>query len=309
MANSLQTVTANLRSGRGTSPKRRSSGTAIMDTLDEGTAERGPNGLRIVRSARIIGLVGPPESKMPDALNAIGLPRYGDPHPSPLADGLPLSLMTARILDNEPDKAVVTLTYEFPTATGGIILFENVPSETTAPQIEVTTTLNQLTTHYDGGGDEMFVQHQFPPGEDGVELPPTLQLGDASIMVPTTTVNYMRREPRSPLAKARLYVGKTNSMPVFGDPARYWLCTGLGGPSDDGGLSYNVTYSFQRGEPHAVAGSELLPGWDAVIVFIDPATGKPPTNQAGGPVEFGIGVKSYVMYKSINFNQLNLTTA
>lgn len=297
------------RGVRDAAPKRRSSGTAIMDTLDEGTAERGPNGLRIVRSATIIGLVGPAESKLPDALNARGLPRYGDPHPSPLANGLPLSLMSARILDREADKAIVTLTYEFPSVSGGIGFFENVPSETTLPQIEVVSSLNQLTTHFDGSGNEMFVQHQFPPGEDGVEVPPVLQLGEASIMVPATTVNYMRREPRSPLAKAQLYVGKTNSTPVFGDPARYWLCVGLGGPSDDGGLSYNVTYSFQRTEPHAVAGQDLLPGWDAVIVFIDPATGKPPTNQAGGPVEFGTGVKPYVMYRSIDFNLLHLTAA
>ena len=310
MPNSLQTVTANLRGGRGTSPKRRSSGTAIMDALTQGSITRGPNGVvQIIRSAIVTGLVGPPESKIPDALNAVGMPRYGDPHPSPIAAGIPLSIMRADIFESEPDKAIVTLTYEFPSTSGGFILFENEPSETTAPQIEVTTTLNQLTTNFDGGGNEMFVQHQFPPGEDGVERPPTLQLGEASIMVPTTTVNYMRREPRSPLAKARLYVGKTNSMPVFGDPARYWLCTHLGGPSDDGGLSYNVTYSFQRAEPHAVAGQDLLPGWDAVIVFIDPATGKPPTNEAGGPVEFGIGVKPYVMGRSIDFNLLNLTTA
>lgn len=307
MTNSLQSVAEGLRSNRSVSPKRRSSGTAIMDSMDDGTAERGPNGIRIVRSATIIGLTGVPHSKIPDALNARGLPRYGEAHPSPLADGLPLSHMMARIMDGEPDKAIVTLTYEFPSSTGGIGWFENTPSETTAPQIEVSTTLNQLTTNFDGGGNQMFVEHQYPPRENGVELPLTKQTGEAAIMVPTTSVNYMRRESVSPLSKARQYVGKTNSTRIFGDPARYWLCTGLGGPSDDGGLTYNVTYSFQRAEPHAIAGFDVVPGWDAIIVFIDPTTGKPPASDRGGPVK-PIGLKGYVMYLSINFWNLNLTT-
>ena len=318
MPNSLQTVTANLRGNRDVSPKRRSSGTAIMDALTQGSITRGPNGVvQIIRSAIVTGLVGPPESKIPDALNAVGMPRYGDPHPSPIAAGIPLSIMRADIFESEPDKAIVTLTYEFPSTSGGFILFENEPSETTAPQIEVTTTLNQLTTNFDVSADEMFVQHQFPVGDDGVEVAPVTQTGEASIMVPTTTVNYMRREPVSPLVKARRYVGTvgavqgTNDQPIFGDPDRYWLCTGLGGPSDDGGLTYNVTYSFQRAEPHDF-GEGVLPGWDAVIVFIDPTTGQPPASDRSvgahrGPT-LGIGVKSYMMYKSTNFWNLNLET-
>ncbi len=314
MANSLQSVADSLRSNRNASTKRRSSGTAVMDTVDEGTAERGPNGFRIVRTARILGITGVPHSKIPDALNAKGLPRYGDPHPSPLADGLPLSLMTASILEGEPDKAIVTLTYEYPNTSGGIGFFENTPSVTTAAQLEVTTTLNQLTTNFDGGGNEMFVEHQFPPGADEVTPLLTKQTGEASIMVPTTTINYMRREPHSPLAKAQQYVGKTGASEgtsdglIFGDPDRYWLCTGLGGPSDDGGLTYNVTYSFQRAEPHEIAGFDVVPGWDAIIIFIDPTTGKPPASDRGGPVT-PLGLKGYVMYKSINFWNLNLTTA
>ena len=302
MANSIQSATSSLRGNRSVSSKRRSSGTAIMDTVDEGTAERGPNGLRIVRSALVTGLTGVPHSKIPDALNAKGLPRFGDPHPSPLADGLPLSFMTAEIKDGEPDKAIVTLTYAYPS-TPGILLFGNTPSETTAAQIEVTTTLNQLTTNLDGGGNAITVQHTFPETPERPTSQTVVQGGEVTKMVPTTSVNYMRREPRNPLEKSKQYVGLTNSLAVFGDPARYWLCTHLGGPSDDGGLSYNVTYSFQRGEPHRV-GSLVLPGWDAVVVFIDPATGKPPKN-----LIVGTGIKTVVMYRSINFWNLNLTTA
>ncbi|KKM25926.1 hypothetical protein LCGC14_1590010, partial [marine sediment metagenome] len=280
MPNSLQSVTANLRGNRDVSPKRRSSGTAIMDTLTQGSITRGPNGVvQIIRSAIVTGLVGPPESKIPDALNAVGMPRYGDPHPSPIAAGLPLSIMRADIFESEPDKAIVTLTYQFPTATGGITLFENEPSETTAPQIEVTTTLNQLTTNRNVDGNTITVTYVAPIIDpdtgDIIGSRPITQGGEVTIMVPTTTRNYMRREPRDPGDKAQIYVGTTNSTPVFGDPAGFWLCTGLGGPSDDGGITYNVTYSFQRGEPHRVGG-ESFAGWQAVVVYIDPETGKPP---------------------------------
>lgn len=301
MANPLEVAAANTRGGR--TVIKRSPGTAILDSFHEGTAERLPGGSRrIVRTVFVSGLVGPAHSKSIDAMDVVGMPRYGDFHPSPKAGDLPLSHIASRMIDGEPDKAVVTLTYEFPTATGGFILFENEPSETTAPQIEVTTTLNQLTTNLNAAGTLMTVEYKLPETPDRPISETVTQVGEASVMVPTTSVNYMRREPKNPLAKARLYVGKTNSIPVFGDAARNWLCTGLGGPSDDGGLSFNVTYSFQRGEPHEIAGREVAPGWDAVIVFIDPATGKPPAD-----LVVGIGIKTEVMYKSINFWNLNLT--
>lgn len=281
-----------------------------MDSLTQGSAERGPNGLRIVRSAIITGLTGPPESKIPDALNAVGLPRYGDPHPSPLAAGLPLTHMIADILENESDKAIVTLTYEYVTGTGGINVFENVPSETTAPQSEVTTTLNQLVTNFDAFGNVLTVQHTFPlaEGEPGPPAP-VVQTGEVTKMVPTTTRNYMRREPKDPGDKAKIYVGKVGvaglgNPLLFGDPDRYWLCTGLGGPSDDGGVSFNVTYSFQRAEPHSISGFDIAPGWDTVIVFIDPATDKPPENLIPGT-----GIKIKQVYLTAPFGNLRLTTA
>ena len=329
MANSLQSVADSLRSNRNASTKRRSSGTAVMDTVDEGTAERGPNGFRIVRTARILGITGVPHSKIPDALNAKGLPRYGDPHPSPLADGLPLSLMTASILEGEPDKAIVTLTYEYPNTSGGIGFFENTPSVTTAAQLEVTTTLNQLTTNLDVDGNAITVTYVQPLfDDDGVTIIGSdvkVQGGEITTMVPTTSVNYMRREPVSPLEKAKVYVGTTGASAgtgfgdIFGDPDDYWMCTHIGGPSDDGGLSYNVTHSFQRAEPHRIrdAGGVIaeFSGWQAVVVYIDPETGKPPPDllsqiSSGGTSPIVIdtfGVESKIRYRSTNFWNLNLT--
>lgn len=64
------------------------------------------------------------------------------------------------------------------------------------------------------------------------------------------------------------------------DYKRSWLCSSIEYESRDGGISYDVTYTFIGRNYRAVIGVGANPiqfqyGWDSLVVFVDPNTGKP----------------------------------
>ena len=123
---------------------------------------------------------------------------------------------------------------------------------------------------------------------------------------PTTTLTASRVESVSPGQKSKTYVGKVNSGTWSLDPgclAREWLCTGIDGSSNDRGSTWNVTYSFEY-KPRIVD-DDRLTGWDARVYYIDPDTGRPPSDCNSGDNK-GEGYKVVQIYDEINFNALGL---
>ena len=107
----------------------------------------------------------------------------------------------------------------------------------------------------------------------------------------------------SPGDTSRTYVGTVNQAGWKVDPsatARTWLCTAITGRSKDKGKTYEVAYEF------AYRGSNLYTsnGWDAVLYYTDPTTGKPPSGTSG--TNGSNGVKVAQIYVEKNFNALGL---
>lgn len=265
--------------------------------IDEGPSvtidQDGPHATRV---ARVFGLRGTPSARLWYATQAPGVPRYGDHHP--WIEFLPVSRVHA-VLASEGTTDIATVTIDYGFSPGGIgspTYFDNEPSETALPQVEVLTTVQPATTQFELGiaGDKrQIVVSKMVNVEDEAE---TEQAGSVEFQLPMETVRYMRREVQNPQGKARLYVGTINSTGVFNDGPHYWMCTRLDGMSDDGGATFNVTYEFQR-NPDT---------WDPTVIFTDPETGKPAV-LTQNEINLGNAVKQVTIYRQTNFWLLNLT--
>ena len=290
--------------------QRNIAGTLTLHLLSqEQSVESTPNGPVIVIGGMVDGLEGVPEhQRLLAALAATDVPQRGQYHP--IITDLPVDNVRATLVPDSPDKANVRIRYAYPTGSDGFI---NFPDETAPPQIEIVSAVVPMTTEfcYVGQGNntkqnQIVLVHST---QLDVEGPPDLnyQVGEVEIQVPVEIVRYRRRERKSPHGKARLYVGTVNSRPVFADAEHMWLCTKLGGPSDDGGQSYNVTYEFQRN----------VDSWDKVVVFRDPDTGYPMQIPSSGdnvanpntpfdPSDPKMAAKCRV-YREMDWNKLRLT--
>jgi hypothetical protein len=136
-------------------------------------------------------------------------------------------------------------------------------------------------------------------------------------------VIFRRRENFSPgvdvpnggRGSSRMYRGHTNATLFLDDVAGTWFCTKMDGYSDDGGVTYNVTYEFQRREgttfnydqlvygadsPTIVPQTVAIEGWDTLAVYTDPKTGEP--IKVTDPVHFEV-VQNY---ESAEFHDLRL---
>jgi len=111
----------------------------------------------------------------------------------------------------------------------------------------------------------------------------------------------------------------TNWSPIPGLPPRpainieCWLCTGINATTNDGGLTYDVSYSFVFRDPIPVTAqvnesqtTTHVGGWVAEALFIDPGTGRPPSN-LGTPHYSTYGNAAYrvvPIYQPIDFSQI-----
>lgn len=286
-----QSAAPSLRRGR--------TAAVVGDIIDGARAEISTTGLRATRIAHVEGLISKGSAGLFEAMNASGIPRHGEPFPD-----IPNLWVTGVEAVYEPDsntQARVIIRYGFPDIDVGY--FDNEPSETTTPRLEVSSSVQSTTTNKDVHGKVFVIDnyHKEFREPDGTPigtnaLPEPAQGGEVNFQQPTATVRYFRREPGSPGLKSKQYVGTINASPVFGDPAHFWMCTRLDGSTDDGGRSYNTTYEFQR-HPDS---------WDVVVVWRDPETGQP-----GQDVRVGIddlnGAKIVQLYREEEFENLNLT--
>lgn len=249
------------------------------------------NGPHAVQTAYVKGLRGSPAARLYYAAMAPGMPRYGNFHA--VIPSLPVSRVHVDLIKGTTDQATVTITYGF--STGGDRYFVNEPDDETLPQIEILTTVQPARTQFDIDGNQILVTYVVEDEEAGTSTPVT-QAGTVDYMLPMETVRYMRREAQDPQAKARLYVGRINSVGIFGDIQHMWLCSRLGGPSDDGGATFNVTYEFQRNPD----------SWDPVVVPTDPETGQPRV-LSPADIASGLAVVQVRLLPEADFSELNLT--
>ena len=230
------------------------------------------------RIARVTAVSGTGYQQHRNALRVFGMPQIGDEHPF-IAD-LELTNHTPSTVDDEVVE--VRLRYTRRDEEGN----------KEYARIDVGTSVSQDETNIDAAtGDAIKVTKQ---GSTAPRTAEEEQGGVVPIFVPKSSIVYRRRELGSPGAKSRLYVGKVNSGSFSLDPTAEvgnWLCTGITGPSIDGGKTYDVVYSFEYDANQ----------WVARAFWIDPSTGKPSPDAT----EFD-GWEDFQIYETIDFGGLDL---
>jgi len=272
---------------------------AIGVTLSTSVVTRDQNGFHVTDLYRVTGYnhpdaVGRSYLAMfaTDASSGLRVPQYGEYHP------VVPDVQVARITGASPDVEI----YEYTIEYGLLPASAQEPSETAPVETEVSTTLQTRRSQFviDTAGNRVlaYVDYTFAILDDqgnpiGSESTPQRRNGWIEIEVPMTVVRLRRREPLSPGDKSKQYVGTVNATGVFNDPPRYWLCTGIHGTTTDGGLSYDVTYEFQR-NPDA---------WTVLLEYPFTDEDRKPDN--GAPT-LGNGLALWNVYPETEFRSLML---
>lgn len=242
--------------------------TVIVNIIDGESAQWTADGWQFQRKAFVHGLTGPAVARLRQAVEALGV-RIGDPHPDNARAKLE-SVSPSMVGANECE---VNLTYRQRAKDDS--------NNTDNCTIEVSASLGQEQVNTDFEGNAIWSVY------GGVEYTGTLQK-----MVPQVVIRASRVEDGSPGEKALEYVGTVNDggWSLHSEAAvRTWMCTGIGGRSSDGGLTYEVSYEFAYRPDN----------WDERFVIMDPTTGKPIADDA---------YEDFQLYTEKNFSALNLNT-
>lgn len=261
----------------------------IKDVIDNPTGRFTLGGWTLERTFVVTGVAGEGHEKLIHALETSGVPKLGDAHPSANYTYLRESIPTAE----DPDTVRIRLIYTNPANPS-----YRQEVDITGELIEVGGTLSQIQTNLDRNDAVMYVDYTYPadyPHNPDLQskAAPT-QGGLVNKFVPQHTIVKSRLEYSSPSAIARDFVDTVNAAGWNLDPSAAvgtWLCTGIKGRSNDGGVSFIVTYSFQY----------RADTWATDVYWIDPHDGHPPADLVAGT-----GKKTYELYNIMNFNLLGL---
>lgn len=259
----------------------------VTEDLVEGAKlELTAEGYRAERVFHVAGLTGTSSAKVLAALDNAAIPNRGDAHPD--ISGIQAWHHEARALTDE--RVEIRVVYHRPTYGS------SQPDDES--QIIVGTSLQQTLVHEDIYGD--LIVCEYTPSGSGASV--IYQPVKASKLAPRSSITFIRREYESPANKSADYTEKVNEAGWDFDPQAgpyTWLCTGIKGRSTDGGATYMVTYTFLYN------GTAPTYNWDALVEYVDPATGKPPGGPIDGLVD-GVGRKIVPIYLAANFNDLDL---
>lgn len=277
-----------------------------MATLEKDTLKRpptgvkAPDGFRDVRYHWVSGLTGPLARRTFEALTTSGVEYVYDAHP--YIPGLLVASVEFTVDKDIPSAGLITVSYR--DASWSIFNQAAEPSDTGDPQIKIDTRLVPVRTELDIHGEQIHTLHRQVVEDPSYYNPvgAKRQNGIADVMMPVTMVQYTRREPSSPGSKALKYVGTISKTRTFGDPPRWWLCTGISGDSSDGGASYVVSYEFQRTARYNFEGMpDKLKTWDYVLVQYDETTNLP----VDDPV-LDEGITAWQMYRETEFRDMHV---
>lgn len=273
-------------------------GDVTTDLVRNARLERTSAGLKLFTSATVEDVRGGPKNLLWNAMNAAGIPRFGELH-DPLL--IPVNRLSVQLVEDSAVSALVEIGYGVDAADSS--LFDQDPDDPDAPpRLEVSSTLQPARTEFEfdlATGNKKPIVITFLRLNPDTQEPETLiQTGSVEFMVVMNIVRFYRRErhnPRdNPRAPSRNYLGHVNSVDVFGDAARTWLCTRYDGVTVDRGATYNVTYEFQ----------DDIDTWDATVTFIDDKTGRRHKDAtiANGGIRTGVRV-----LRQANFFDMRLT--
>lgn len=258
------------------------------------------NGVRFQVGYLVSGLdiAKPKSSRLDQAINARAIPPIGLGHPS-VANTFVTRREAELVLDT-PTSAIVTIQYGSENVPG--FGFGIIPGAV-PPTIRVDSTLQTVETNFKIVDlvrvpivlTQVFDGVVFPDTDDpndfispvgkvhrGGEITQADELliaapgtrlfnltvkqpGKIQTQLPFTTLTLTRAEFGSPLFVSAAFTATINMFEFQGFPPHKWLCTRIGGSSNDGGNIYIVDYSFQL--------SPEDDGWDTTVTFVDGGTG------------------------------------
>ena len=255
------------------------------DLAEEASVRSDDSGVTCTRRLLVIGLSGSASARLFEAINTVGIPRRGDPHPD--LPGILVSSVDGNPAPGSVGNAIVVVTYSAPSFNS------QAPSPTGQPTYRFTATVQDEETSEDKDGNQMILTHTKVSVVDGNNVSQVLdpQPGKVSVQRPMEYFFCDRPEPLPfNYNKCHDYMGRVNNVPWRNFPARTVLCTNI--EVEEAGDRANVSYQFQI---------KPVGTWDVRLTYIDPAKGSPVEN----PIE-GEGIKNFKVYPEADFNQLNV---
>lgn len=261
-----------------------------LDKIANASIRQNAAGIEAVRIAHLTEITGRPEARGQSALNAQGMPRYGEPHPA--IPGLRVVDIVLTPLDAAQWQA--TIMYRVPTPEE-LIHAEPPGTVLDVEWFSANVTVDRL---FDVNGHRMWHWYAGNPesvsitgGNVEVVRSNARQLGvkadRADVQIPSVGVRVLMTENVDVRAR-RPFIGTTNRSYWSGDPPETWLFAGIAGRLERGRWlnTYELIYR--------------LDGWrlQSVIEF----NGAPPSDAAEGN-----GIARFQVYHSVNFGALGFT--
>lgn len=201
------------------------------DLVSGGGMSETKDGMQCQRHFMVTGIEGEASKIEYLALQADGIPKLRDAHPS-----VPKMFCDSRSTSpKDPQTVEITCHYKQPTRAS-----DRNAGDKAQPQIQIGASVVTQSTNLDADDNVMECERRNTADSTTVKQPVMAQ-----VQVPQIVLRLQRKEENSPHAKARDYVGRVNKEKFYDGDEKCWLCTRIEGNSEDGGDSYIVTYEFQ----------------------------------------------------------------
>ncbi len=237
-----------------------------MDRTSGALLRHTAEGLEAQRQAFITGI-----TDLQQALDHPDLPRIGQAHPE--VHQLVVQSITAK--PDGPNAAIITINYHSPAG------------RSEQPKVSVGTALRQELTETDLAGNRITVAYS----QTGDAANMVTQGARVAVLKPQTEMSLTRLQTTHPARTARMYAGTVNRTAIFEGEPGTWLCTSIDGESEDGGVTFLVTYRFQYNSQ----------GWQPTVSYTNPKTNRPPADLVAG-----VGIKKVSLYRQEEFKNLGL---
>lgn len=247
------------------------------------------DGFSVNRQFQVFNIVGNQTQLISIAMNAFGIPRVGEQHPSIFIQCVSLS---AAIID----KGQVQITAAYRAFDFG----EGDEDSPVQIRISGAVTRKNITEYIkeDGETEEMVVTYEYRSSQNPGGDNPKNQQPEVEKEVPVLSISFSRMEDEHPFKKAQQYLGKVNAGPWNLGEKNTWLCSRLEGNSSDGGETYSVDYEFLY-NPES---------WDVQVSFLLEDGTIPGDAGITGPtgIDNTAAKKTFTVYRTESFAQLGL---